>query len=68
MCDESRSWMRALFLDLAKEAGAHDAPMLADKLLLLYDGAAVSAQMDENKASIANAREVAELLLEKHLK
>src|SRR3569833_3388298 len=34
VCDESRSWMRALFLDLAKEAGAHDAPMLADKLLL----------------------------------
>jgi AcrR family transcriptional regulator len=68
VCDESRDWMRSLFLDLAKQAGAHDAPVLADKLLLLYDGAAVSAQMDESRASIANAREVAELLLEKHLK
>ena len=68
VCDESRGWMRSLFLDLAKEAGAHDAPVLADKLLLLYDGAAVSAQMDEGKSSVANAREVAELLLDKHLK
>jgi AcrR family transcriptional regulator len=67
VCDESRGWMRSLFLDLAKEAGARDAAVLADKLLLLYDGAAVSAQMDESKASLVNAREVAELLLEKQL-
>jgi len=68
VCDESREWMRSLFLDLAKEAGARDAALLADKLLILYDGAAVAAQMDGNKASISNAREVAELLLDKHLK
>jgi len=47
---------------------ARDPAMLGDKLLLLYDGAAVSAQMDEGKSSVANAREVAELLLDKHLK
>jgi AcrR family transcriptional regulator len=68
VCDESREWMRSLFLDLANEAGAHEAPLLADKLLLLYDGAAVAAQMDASKASLTNAREVAELLLEKHLR
>jgi len=68
VCDESRGWMRSLFLDLAKEAGAREPEVLANKLLLLYDGAAVSAQMDKSKASIANARDVAELLLEKHLK
>jgi AcrR family transcriptional regulator len=68
VCDESREWMRSLFLDLAREAGAREAALLADKLLLLYDGAAVGAQMDLSKASIANAREVADLLLEKHLK
>ena len=68
VCDESRGWMRSLFVDLAKEAGARDAAALGNKLLLLYDGAAVSAQMDQNKASLANAREVAELLLEKHLR
>jgi AcrR family transcriptional regulator len=67
VCDESREWLRSLFVDLAKEAGAHDAQMLADKLLLLYDGAAVSAQMDARKTAIDNAREVAELLLQKHL-
>src|SRR5690348_8610518 len=60
VCDESREWLRALFADLAKQAGARDPALLADKLLLLYDGAAVSAQMDENKASLANARAVAE--------
>jgi hypothetical protein len=60
--------MRSLFLDLAREAGAHEAPLLADKLLLLYDGAAVAAQMDASKASLSNAKEVAELLLEKHLR
>ena len=68
VCEESRAWMRSLFVDLAKEAGARDAVLLADKLLLLYDGAAVAAQMDQNKAALASAREVAELLLEKNLK
>ena len=67
VCDESRVWLRSLFADLAKEAGAHEPDVLADKLLLLYDGAAVSAQMDKGKAPIDNAREVAELLLNKHL-
>jgi AcrR family transcriptional regulator len=64
VCDESRDWLRTLFLDLAREAGARDAALLADKLLLLYDGAAVAAQMDASKASIGNAREIAELLLD----
>lgn len=67
VCDKSRGWLRSLFADLAKEAGANDAEMLADRLVLLYDGAAVSAQMDESKTAIANARDVAELLLQKHL-
>jgi AcrR family transcriptional regulator len=67
VCDESREWLRTLFADLAKEAGAHEPDVLADKLLLLYDGAAVSAQMDKGKAPIDNAREVAELLLTRHL-
>lgn len=68
VCDESREWMRSVFADLAKEAGARDAALLADKLLLLYDGAAVAAQMDASKTSLTHAREVAELLLEKHLR
>ncbi|MEJ0034994.1 MAG: TetR/AcrR family transcriptional regulator [Gammaproteobacteria bacterium] len=67
VCDESRGWMRTLFTDLAKEAGVRDAVTLAEKLLLLYDGAAVAALMDKSKAAVASAREVAEMLVEKHL-
>ncbi len=67
VCDESREWLRSLFIELAKEADAREPQLLADKLLLLYDGAAISAQMDAGKAGIDNARDVAELLLEKHL-
>lgn len=67
VCDESREWLRSLFVDLAKEAGARDPQLLGDKLLLLYDGAAISAQMDPGKAGVDNAREMAELLLEKQL-
>jgi AcrR family transcriptional regulator len=67
VCDDSRSWLRSLFLDLAKQAGAHQPEVLADKLLLVYDGAAISAQMDESKAPVDSARDVAELLIEKYL-
>ena len=67
VCDESREWMRSLFADLAREARARDPALLADKFLLLYDGAAVAAQMDASKASIANAKAVARLLLEENL-
>jgi AcrR family transcriptional regulator len=67
VADESREWLRSLFADLAREAGAPEPQVLADKLLLLYDGAAVAAQMDRSKDAAAGAREVAEVLLEKHL-
>jgi AcrR family transcriptional regulator len=68
VCDESRVWLRSLFTDLATEAGAREAEVLADKLLLLYDGAAVAAQMDASKDAAASAREVAEMLLDAHLR
>src|SRR5215467_14526854 len=34
--DESREWLRSLFVDLAKETGVRDAETLADEFLLLY--------------------------------
>jgi AcrR family transcriptional regulator len=68
VCDESREWLRALFIDLAKDAGARDPEDLADKFLLLYDGAAVAAQMDKSKDAAASARAVAEMVLEQHLR
>src|SRR2546425_5372851 len=37
LCDESRSWMRTFFTDLARDAGAADPERLAGQLVLLYD-------------------------------
>jgi AcrR family transcriptional regulator len=46
VCDESRSWLRGLFGDLARQAGVKNAAALAQQLELLHDGVLVSAQMD----------------------
>jgi AcrR family transcriptional regulator len=62
-CDEARGWMRELFIGLAKEAGASDPQGLAQQLMLLYDGAALSAQMDGPGAAVA-ARAAAALMLD----
>lgn len=64
VCDESRAWLRGLFTDLAKEAGARDPENLAQQLTLLYDGAAVSAQMDRATGAAASARAMAAVLLD----
>ncbi len=63
VCDDSRAWLRGLFVELATEAGARDPEQLAERLVLLYDGAAVAAQMDRNTKSAVSARAMAELLL-----
>ena len=38
VAEDARAWIRSLFLDLAKEAGARDPAQLAQQLVLLYDG------------------------------
>src|SRR5712664_3555630 len=38
VAEDYRAWVRSLFLDLAKEAGARDPEQLAQQLVLLYDG------------------------------
>jgi AcrR family transcriptional regulator len=63
VCDDSRAWLRALFVELATEAGAREPEQLAEQFVLLYDGAAVAAQMDRNTKSAVSARAMAELLL-----
>ncbi len=64
VCDSSRAWIRSLLVELATEAGARDPQALAGQLVLLYDGATVSAQMDHDLQAGAVARGVAALLLE----
>jgi len=64
ICDDSRSWTRALFTDLARDAGVAEPERLAQQLVLLYDGATVSAQMDRNPQAAAVARAAAAAMLD----
>jgi AcrR family transcriptional regulator len=59
-----RTWLRSLLRDLAREAGARDPEELARQLMLLYDGAAVSAWMDHNPSAAQAARSVATALVD----
>jgi AcrR family transcriptional regulator len=54
-----RQWVRTLFTDLAREAGAADHEDLARQLHLLYDGAGVSARMDRDPSAATTARAAA---------
>ncbi|MCU1490600.1 MAG: TetR/AcrR family transcriptional regulator [Acidimicrobiaceae bacterium] len=62
--EDYRSWVRALFLDLAEEAGATDPAGLARQLILLYDGAGISAWMDHDPTAALAARAVASALVD----
>src|SRR6185503_19540437 len=46
-----RAWLRSLLVDLAQDAGARNPEQLAQQLLLLYDGAAMSAWMDHDPSA-----------------
>ncbi len=63
--DEFRAWIRAMFTDLAKQAGASDSVSLGRQLHLIYDGAGLAARMDHRDPEVArSARVAAERLLE----
>jgi AcrR family transcriptional regulator len=59
-----RDWVRTLFTSLAEEAGVADPGTLARQLHLLYDGAALSARMDHDRAAATTARAAAAALLD----
>ena len=61
VCDGSRRWLHTFFTGLSAEAGAADPAMLARQLVMLYDGASVSAQMDGQPQAAATARGMAAL-------
>jgi AcrR family transcriptional regulator len=62
--ENHRAWLRSLLRDLARDAGAGDPEQLAHQLMLLYDGAAVSAWMDHNPGAAKAARAVATALVD----
>jgi AcrR family transcriptional regulator len=64
VCEDSRRWLRDLFVGLAKDAGAADPKALAQQLVILYDGASIAAQMDRNVKAAAAARAVAVAMLD----
>jgi AcrR family transcriptional regulator len=62
--EDYRSWLHSLFFDLATEAGATDPQGLARQLVLLYDGAGISAWMDHDPSVANTARTVAASLID----
>jgi AcrR family transcriptional regulator len=58
-----RTWLHGLFGALVTEAGYRDADKLTAQLVILYDGANISAQLDSNPAAAAAARDAAVGLL-----
>jgi AcrR family transcriptional regulator len=61
---EQRGWVRGLLAELAPGAGAVSPEALAEQLVLLYDGAMTSAQLDGNKHAAVAARELAGALVD----
>jgi AcrR family transcriptional regulator len=62
-CDESRAWLRNQFTELAREAGARDPESLGGQLVLLFDGAAMTAYLDQDLGAPQAARAAAGQLL-----
>ena len=62
--DDFRAWIRAMFTDLAEQAGAKDAVSLGRQLHLVYDGAGLAGRMDHQDPGIApTTRQAVEALL-----
>jgi hypothetical protein len=62
--ERHRTWLRSLFVDLANDAGARNPEQLAQQLLLLYDGAGISASMDHDPSAAEAARSVVAALVD----
>ena len=61
---EYRTWIRALFIDLAEQAGAADPAELARQLQIIYDGGIIAAWMDSDPSIATSGRAAAEALLD----
>ena len=58
-----KAWMLELFVGLASDAGAMDAPAVGEQLMLLHEGATVLAGMQAAPAPFERAAAAAEALL-----
>jgi len=63
-CVDYRTWIRSLFVELARDHGASSPEELAEQLLLVYDGAIVGAAMDADPARAHSARRLAAALID----
>jgi AcrR family transcriptional regulator len=62
--DQFRAWIRRMFTDLARQAGAPDPVGLGRQLHLVYDGAGLAARMDHHDPEIApSTRDAVQALL-----
>jgi AcrR family transcriptional regulator len=61
---EYRAWMRALFTDLAGQAGASDPAELGRQLQIIYDGGTTAAWMDQDPSIASSSRAAVEALLD----
>ncbi|GGV05106.1 hypothetical protein GCM10010211_85230 [Streptomyces albospinus] len=60
-----RTWLHGMFLDLAEQAGAKDAKSLVQQLVVLHDGAGISAWMDcDPSAATTAARTMAAVVVD----
>jgi AcrR family transcriptional regulator len=66
--DDYRTEIRALFTELAEQAGAADPVTLARQLQLIYDGGGLGARMDRDPSIAAMSRAAAETLLDAALR
>jgi AcrR family transcriptional regulator len=63
--DQFRAWIRAMFTDLARQAGAPDPVSLGRQLHFIYDGAGLAGRMDHDAPGIApSARQAVTALLD----
>ncbi len=62
--EEYRLWVRTLFRDLATDTGVTDPEGLARQLVLVYDGAGISAWMDHDPEISQASRAIATALVD----
>jgi AcrR family transcriptional regulator len=67
VCRDMRAWTRSLFEGLARELGVSDPERFGRRLALLYDGAVVGASMETDPSLAAEARAMAEGMLDAEL-